>query len=202
MAYGSETASADAIAFTGILFKHRMIFSLKDIRDHAAEVIERWLQISEDLKDVLTSYFSWLYGVESFVDFKFLTVFQSIELYARKRLPSDDSDLLSTRHLTELVRRVLDAHWGSVSELFDAGIEAVANEIVAYRNFVVHRVGQTGRGERFGERLYWLTQRLAFVMKACLLTELSFPMTEQLDFFRRNQLYLHLVGTRTARISD
>jgi hypothetical protein len=46
--------------------------------------------------------------------------------------------------------------------------------------------------------LFWWLHRLQFLMKACLLTELTLPDSEQLGFFNQNQMFLHIAGLRNG----
>ena len=136
-----------------------------------------------------------LYKPKSYVDTRFLTVYQSLEVYDRLREATEGHDDSTNEPSTgEHLTRLIHEHASTMIPLFGDNVqEAVAN-LVRYRNFVVHRDSLISDDPEYGRKLFWLTQRLMFLMKACFLTELGISDEEQLKFFRRNQMYLHVLG--------
>jgi hypothetical protein len=78
--------------------------------------------------------------------------------------------------------------------LFGNEIGQAISELTRYRNYVVCHDFQAGADADYGAKMFWLTQKLMFLVKACLLTELGIPNADQLKFFQRNRIYIHLLG--------
>ncbi len=184
----------DSDAATDLL-PHKMIFSLADVADRAIPLIGRWFEVCERLRGVCNPYFSSLLQPNIFVDLRFLTVFQSLEVYARSRGYGDVQH--PGQHLSEQFTKLLEDHWACIDSLFfENSSSGAATELMRYRNFVVHRDSGLGEQSNYGETLFWWTQRLRFLLTACLLTELGIPADEQTTFFRRNELFTHIVGLK------
>lgn len=66
--------------------------------------------------------------------------------------------------------------------------------MISLRNYVVHRDSRLGDDPDYGHRLFWLTQKLMFLMKACLLAELGIEADDRARFFYRNQMYAHILS--------
>lgn len=176
------------------LLPYKMLFSLGDFKDRTVDLIARWIDISDRLSDVCGPYFGIQYKPDSFVDVKFLVVFQSLEVYQRKTAPKTLLASPQGGPLDDIVRQLVELHWGAIGPLFGGNLAAAVKEIVSYRNYVVHRNSDLDRRETYGADLYWLTQKLMFLMKACLMAELGISSEEQRKFFERNQMYIHLLG--------
>lgn len=173
------------------LTPHKMLFLLEDIKDRMIELIGRWFELSEQLRGVCNPYFGIIYKPKSYVDTRFLTVYQSLEVYDRlRRTAKGDVEPPKSEHLT----RLISEHASTMIPLFGSNVQNSVSNLLRYRNFVVHRDSAIGDDPEYGRELFWLTQRLMFLMKACFLTELGFSDEEQLKFFRRNQMYLHILG--------
>ena len=176
------------------LLRHQMLFSLKDVRSRTIDLIGRWIDVSERLSDVCYPYFGTQYKPGSFVDTKYLFVFQALEVYQRHRRPKDQPSLSTNSPLDVLLASLLEEHWAVIGPLFGANsVEAVA-EVIRYRNYVVHRDSDLGESPAYAATLYWLTQKLMFAMKSCFLDELGIPTEERIKLFRQNQLYVHMLG--------
>jgi hypothetical protein len=177
------------------LLPYKMLFTLEDVKARAVELIARWLEVSDRLSDVCNPYFGIQYKPSSFVDIKFLVVFQSLEIYHRIRASDVQSrEFIPGGLLDEMVRHLLEDHWNVAAPLFQNDLARAVSEIVSHRNYVVHRDSNLGRSETFGGDLYWLTLKLMCLMKACLMSELDISPMEQLTYFQRNQMYVHLRG--------
>ena len=125
---------------------------------------------------------AYLYKPESYVDTRFLTVYQSLEVYDRLRGEGKEHDEpMSEPPKGEHLMRLIREHTSTMIPLFGGNVqEAVAN-VVRYRNFVVHRDSPIGDDPQYGRNLFWLTQRLMFLMKACFLTELGISDRETIE---------------------
>jgi hypothetical protein len=186
--YHDAEAAAD-------LLRHQMLFSLRDIRERTIDLIGRWIEVSCRLSAVCDAYFAIQYKPDSFVDTKFFQVFQALEIYQRKRLnPEGQGVLLPASSLQGLLTGLLQEHWATVGPLFGGNLAETVEEVMKYRNYVVHRDSDLGDSSDYGANLYWLTQKLIILMKACLLTELGLSSEERVKLFRQNQLYVHIRG--------
>lgn len=185
--FHDEDAAAD-------LLRHKMLFSLKDVRSRAVELISKWIDVSQRLKGACNPYFSIHYKPGSFVDTKFLAVFQSLEVYYRERHPEIFPTVPAGVSLQDFLPGLLQEHWDGVGPLFGRTPAEAATEVVQFRNCVVHGYPDLMNKPDYGEKLYWLTQKLMFLMKGCLLRELGFSVEDQLKLFRQNQLHVHLLS--------
>jgi len=177
---------------------HRMLFTLQDVRERAMELFARWIDLSSRLVNALTPFFAVQYQPKTYVDIKFLSVFQALELYAlaSHREQVIEPSIVVSGRLSEAIRRLLEDHWAEIGPLFPEGLQVATNEIISFRNFVVHRSSDLDSAESFGSRLFWLTQAMVFLMNACLLQELGFSVDERVRLIRRNPLFDHIVGQR------
>jgi hypothetical protein len=174
---------------------YSMLFSLDDVEDQAVDLISKWIEISHRLNDVCNLYFGVLYKPKSFLDTRFMLVCQSLEVYQRKRAPAGEGshgslDLAFAKELA----RLLEEHRTTVGPLFGNEIGQGISELTRYRDYVIYRDSKVGLESDYGPKMFRLTQKLMFLMKACLLTELGIPSERQLKFFQNNQMYVHLLG--------
>jgi hypothetical protein len=172
------------------LYPHKMIFSLEDVRDRVPDLVSRWLGVSARFKRSLPLYFGIQYKPDTFIDIKFLVVVQSLEAFQRERLAFRNESAPSQGG--ELLRQLLKEH-AAIKPLFgDTG--SVVAELVKYRDYVINRDSDLAESPTFGRDVYFMTQKLMFLMKACLLTELGFPVEQQAALFQRNQQYVYLLS--------
>jgi hypothetical protein len=172
-----------------------MLFSLGDVQDQAVDLISKWIEISRRLNDVCNLYFGVLYKPESFLDTRFMLVCQSLEVYQRKREPGGgESHRSRDSFFAEELARLLEEHRATVGPLFGNEMGQGISELTKYRDYVLFRDSKVGSDSDYGPKMFWLTQKLMFLMKACLLTELDISGERQLKFFQNNQRYAHLLG--------
>ena len=177
------------------LFPYSMLFSLSDVEDRAVDLISKWLDISERLSEVCNLYFRLQYQPDSFVETRFLLVCQSLEVYQRKRQPASKGDRgFSDAVFGEQLAKLLEEHRATVGPLFGNEIGKAISELTKYRDYVVCHDFRAGTDADYGATMFWATQKLVFLMKACLLTELGISSEDQSKFFQRNRMYVHLLG--------
>jgi hypothetical protein len=118
-------------------------------------------------------------------------------VYQKLKRKSDGSDECNkNQFLFDLFLSLLREHWRTVGVLFGKDPSDAATEIIKVRDYVVHRDNKLGKMSHFDENLYWLTQKLMCLMKACLLTELAIAEEDQLKLFRKNEFFVHLLGLK------
>jgi hypothetical protein len=172
------------------LTPHKMLFTLSDVADRLVDLIGKWFEISERLRSVFNVYFAVLYKPDSFLDVKFHFVYQALELYDSSRKGSGPEESGNPTSDRELLERLLNENYQTIAPLFASSSGNAITELLRYRNFIMHRTPTSLADDpNFGRRLFWWTQRLMFLMKACFLTELGIPESLQLAWFRRNQMY-------------
>jgi hypothetical protein len=177
------------------LLSHKMLFTLADVKDRVVDLIRRWIELSDRLKDVCNLYFANQDKPETYLDVKFFLVFQALEVYQRQRQTAARDIVNSSGPLLgALFTSLLQEHKAVVGPLVGDDAAKAAEQVLRYRNYIVHHDSDLGNGPNYNADLFWLTQKLLCLMKACLLTELGIPVEDQLKFFRRNQMYVHILA--------
>jgi hypothetical protein len=177
------------------LLPYGMLFSLGDVEDRAVDLINKWIDISQRLSDVCNLYFRLQYQFDSFVETKLLLLCQCLEVYQREREPPHADNRGSSDFVfDEQFEELLEEHRTTIGPLFGNEIPQAISDVIRYRNYVTCHDFKAGSDSGYGLKIFWLTQKLMFLMKACLLTELGIPSEHQLKFFQHNQMYVHLLG--------
>ncbi|HXQ39184.1 MAG TPA: HEPN domain-containing protein [Anaerolineales bacterium] len=177
------------------ILPYKMLFTLSDFQERIVDLIDKWLEISVTLKDVFIPFFGIQYKPDIYVDLKFLIVFQCIEVYLRLRPGESNNNVRRSSDSLELqLEELLNEHWSTIGAVFGESLEKSLRDIVELRNYVVHRNSSIGERPDYGSKLFWSTQRLMFLMKACLLDELGISAEERLVLFKRNQLYSQMLS--------
>jgi hypothetical protein len=121
-------------------------------------------------------------------------VLDETEVYQRQR-PGGNPAPPAEPPLTDFLRRLLEEHWAAIGPLFGGrSAGEAADEVMRYRNYVVHRDSDLGSSPNYAESWFWLTRKLLFLMKACLPGELGIPPEGRVNLFRQNQMYIHMLG--------
>jgi hypothetical protein len=172
-----------------------MLFSLSDVKDRVIDLLASWIDISQRLRDACNLYFRLQYQPDSFIETRLLLVCQFLEVYQRERQPAITDDRgPDDMVFGEQLERLLEEHRTTVGPLFGNEIQVAVAELMKYRNYVICRDFKAGADSDYGAKMFWLTQKLMFLMKACLLAELGINSEEQLKFFEHNGMYVHLLG--------
>ena len=182
------SAFPDAEAASDLL-PHKMIFTLEDVHGGAGELFGKWVETHDRFAAACELYFNAQDRPDTYVDMNYLIVSQALEAYYREHAGRAGAEF------AEAVTALAEEHSGKLAPLFGSHGEVIA-DLLEYRHFVTHRDTDLNRGTKYAPHLYWLTQRLMFLMRACWLTELGIPAAEQEKLFRRNQLFVHIVGSR------
>ncbi len=168
---------------TDYLLPHKMIFSLEDVKGFPIELLGRWLEVYGRLSKVCGMFFAMLYK-PSYTDYNYLANFQSLQIYESTRRTGDDEPAR--------LRRLLEEYWEVIGPLFKNDLASVTIELIQLRDYIVHKNSDLGKVPDYSVNLYWSGQRLAFLLKACLLSELGFSIDDVKKFFFRNQSFLYL----------
>src|SRR5262249_28028617 len=92
--------------------------------------------------------------------------------------------------LPEVLRDLMARHEKQFAPLAPGGIDAAVTEVMHARNLLLHMAPNTSQEAII--RLYWLSERLILLMKACLLGELGIPVERQLQLLGRIPTYVRL----------
>jgi hypothetical protein len=203
-----------------------MIFTYQDVRDDFESIMQQWLRIAEEMRDLCDLFFSTFYGGRSFVENRFLTAVRALEVFHRQKF--DGTDVPNKEHESRL-KKILDSAPGEhrtwlkqklrysneptlrrrMHELLEhAGplIDAVVRDrerfismTVDTRNFFTHFDPASGSHVvRDPSTLHWLAERLLTLMKICLILELGVDAERCASWFNRNRRYRYLASTRSS----
>ena len=77
--------------------------------------------------------------------------------------------------------------------------DAFVNQAAATLRYIERQNAEECGAASHGAELYWLMQKLRFLIKACFLAELGFGTEQIRSFFNRNVYFQHISGLETAR---
>jgi hypothetical protein len=162
---------------------HKMIFSLEDVKERAISLMARWLEVYPRLNRICAPYFAIQYR-PSFTDLAYLTNFQCLQVCLSSRTSVVDEK--------SRLQDLLKEYWEVVGVLFKGDPDSISSKLMDLRNYVVHRTSNLGEQPGYGAILYFSAQRLGFLLKAYLLTEIGLSKEDITGFFFRNQMFLYL----------
>ena len=204
-----------------LLIPHSMLFTLHDMIDDFRTVLERWFNLSNELDSVCNLFFGVQSRPELNLENKFLNVVQAVETYHRRRVknevlpkaehkrkkrevlrsvPAEYQEWLkgllaysNEPRLEHRIREILEkAHDAIAPVIIDK--ESFARRVKDTRNYFTHYDRRLLKRAARGEELFWLTQKLSYLLQACLLLELGFPMQKCAQLLQRNQSFTFLMG--------
>lgn len=85
---------------------HRMLFTLKDIRENFSEIVSRWFSLHEALEPLHNLYFGTMRSPWMYVEQRFMNMFQALESFDRRAFTLEPEKRQSH---DEKVARILDA---------------------------------------------------------------------------------------------
>lgn len=138
--------------------------------DHLPHDFERslnnWFAASERHESTLNLYFSAVHSPDMFAEQRFLSIVQAAETYHRQKYGKNYT-------LKDRVRLLVDRYRQELGPIIADSLR-FAVRVYDTRNYFTHY--ETGKRERaaHGRELHLLTQRVAYVVRACLLSELGF----------------------------
>jgi hypothetical protein len=204
----------------------QMLFTLEDI--DFTDFVERWLRLTDRYSDACNIYFGLKYGPPAYLDMTFMGIAQVLYLYHSRR---DDGLARRTeeeRRLKEIVAALTqaDAEWvidhvgarphptfegvlrelvGQHSAVMDPLMsnrqDRFINQVMNTLYYAIHREPEVGLAASHGAELYWMMEKLRFLIKACFLSELGFSEQKTLSLFERNALYQHVRQLEAVRES-
>lgn len=205
---------------------HEMLFTIKDIDfDH---FIKKWFAFTRTYSASCNIYFGLMYGPPAFVDMTFENVANAVHLYydrtpdgvARKesderflteamaQLPSSHKDWL-VDHLGPKPRppfrvalvRLLERHDEVMNPLLQGRGGRFVDQVLGTLEYVIRRDPDFELTASYGADLYWLTEKLRFLLKACFLHESGFGSEAIRACFQRNALYRHICQLEDSAVN-
>ncbi len=205
----------------------QMLFTLANV--DFSTFLERWLKLSETYFDAFNIYFGIQYGPPSFIDMTYALVAQSILLYyaqtkeghehrdAEQRQLKSILPCLSLQQAEWLVdhlgpkpyppfqnvlQRLVERHGDVLDPILSKRRDAFVNQVTNTLHYIERRNPADYLAASHGADLYWLTQKLRFLLRACFLTDLGFPADQVIALLQRNAYYQHISALEAAREKD
>jgi len=222
-----ELIQPDDAKARGEVSWHEMLFTLKEI--NFTDFIGRWLNLTRVYSAACNVYFGLMYGPPSFLDMKFQNVANAVQLYYARRedgaahRASDEQRLrevlatTSPAHREWLVdhlgvspyppfqavlRTLLEKHGDSIDPLITARRDRFVDVVLSTLEYIVRREPGLEVAASSGADLYWLMEKLRFLLKACFLHEVGFSTEDIRRCFGRNAMYQHIYQQELTREAE
>ena len=101
-----------------------------------------------------------------------------------------------------VLQRLVERHGTVLDPILGNRRDAFVNQAAATLRYIERRDAEELGASCHGSELYWLMQKLQFLMKACILAELEFPSEQIGNFFGRNIHFQHISRLEMARDSS
>jgi hypothetical protein len=165
--------------------------------------VQKWFEISEEIRPLFDLYFGVMYNSEMYIEFKFLGLAHALESYHRycKRYskeqtpPNWENEIkiihkfypyIPTRCLGKIkecynpdLRKRVTEVYGEYSDIADIHFnfkhqEFFSRKVTKTRNYYTHWSKGKEKDVAYGDDLFLLTQDLQFLLELCIMTELGF----------------------------
>ena len=201
------------------VFRHDMLFSLDDVRVQFDTILSRWFALTNELRDVVSRFYSIKFRPNTLLETRFLMVVQAVEAYHRRT--GRRQQAIPEREYQERIAAILagapEGQQGwlkqklefsneptlarRLKDLIEDTLPTTASllgdrktfvrEVVDTRNYHTHYSQELRKKAVSGERLYWITSALTDLFEACLLTKLGFTPQQTHELFASNRRYQH-----------
>jgi hypothetical protein len=197
-----------------------MLFTYEDVQDSLAAILNRWIEFSRANQVFCRVFFGLVDAPRTFVEDRFLRSVQAIALFfgagrygqdpvARELMAAQNgvlqlcaedqrqrlSAVLPTEAEVSLPSNLLAAlsdHREIMGPLVADDPEGFANRIIATRAYLTRYDPALPAPPLDDERLLWATEKLAVLLKACILECVGIPRDQMARLFHRNRKYQHL----------
>jgi hypothetical protein len=207
------------INHTDTFNKKDALFVLNDIKQDLSLIMQKWFNLFDLAEDIINLYFSTIYNDKLYIENKFLALVQVLESFHRskfdkiKYLTEEHKEKL--HHILEatpveykdwLEKKLQHSHEPSLDERLQellqktkeimipiiAVPEDFFQKVKKTRNYLTH-YGDSLKDKSFsGDDLARATQILYFMVKACLLSELTCTTARCEELLSRNGKYQYL----------
>lgn len=192
-----------------------MLFSFQDLDDFG-KIIEKWLEISNELDSVCNLFFSIRYSPEMYLENQFLNVSQALESYHRRRMRNEELPKAEHEKRLEEIMAQAPKEYGEwleqrlgysnepnfrkrIKEIVDMGSDVIVpligkkkdfvNKVYNTRNYYTHYDLSLKESAVKGSELYWVIQSLSFLIQVCFLKDLGFSSEKRTKLICRNEQY-------------
>ncbi|MCH7812263.1 MAG: hypothetical protein IH958_06500 [Chloroflexi bacterium] len=197
-----------------------MLFALPDIREGFSDIVDKWLEIADELDSVCNLFFSLAYRAPTYLENRFLPLVQAAESYHRRRrknevlspaehgrkiesilehVPTEHKEWLLQKlnysnepSLRKRLKELVDETEGVISPLIGSKQKFV-DDVVNTRNYLTHFDEELQSKAARGADLFRLAEALSVIVEACLLGELGLTGEIRTKLFHRNQRYTYAV---------
>ena len=205
---------------------HEMLFTLNDVK--FADFIGRWLQLTTKYQDACNVFFGLMYGPPSFLDMKIQNVANAVRLYYERHPDGLARQAADEQRLKEIVApltvpdrewlvdqlgvnprtpfrvalaALLEKHGHSIEALIGGRQDRFIDTVSATLDYIDRRDRNLEPDSAVGADLYWLTEKLRFLLKACFLHEAGFSADAIRGCFHKNALFQHIYHLEIASSS-
>jgi len=98
-----------------------------------------------------------------------------------------------------VLRSLVERHGGALDPILSKRRDAFVNQATNTLHYIQQRSAADYLAASHGSDLYWLMQKLRFLIKACFLTDLGFSSDQVIAFLQRNDYYQHISALEAAR---
>ncbi|OWK36695.1 HEPN domain-containing protein [Fimbriiglobus ruber] len=207
-----------------IVRKNEMLFTLADV--DLVPFIEKWLRLSDIYSGAFTIFFGIQYGPPSYIDMTYTLLVQVLALYyantkqgleqreeEERRLKSAISvisaqdaewivDHIGVRPyptFKTLLRRLIEQYGVTLDPILSKRRDAFVNQAISTLQYIERRNPEGKIAASHGSELYWLIQKIKFLIKTCILAESGFSPNKINDILLNNTLFQHLRELETER---
>ena len=191
------------------IYRHRMLFRFKEIREDAQRIINNWFDAYDKIAPALELYFSAKTGAHKYLESQFLALAQGLETYHRRTSNEKLMDEAVFKELTENLRKQCpEEHKNWLSGRLEYGNEVnlrrrikliiepfkeflgttkerekLINTIVDTRNYLTHYNNSLESKAASDKDLFSLCRKMEAIFQFNLLQELGFREEEIKSIF-------------------
>lgn len=201
------------------LIPHEMLFVLGDYPGGWSSLIPKWFETYQAMKDAINLFMGTRYAPARYVEGRFLTLAQALEVYDRRKHPKADEP--SEEHIARinavigsspdqfrawLEQQLRFSHQPSFRRRVRNTVERVApalstmfpnskaqasfvNAVCGARNYYTHWDESETSIELSGAKLHWLSQKIVWILKVAILIDLGLSPDSVKELLERNQAY-------------
>jgi hypothetical protein len=201
-----------------------MLFTYADV--DFSTLLSKWLTLADSYSESFNIFFGIQYGPPRYIDMTFLLVVQALMLYFTRTsegatLLADEERLLKelipavpasyaawlVDHLgatpypplTAVLRRLVERHGAILDPLISGRRDAFVSQAANTLRYIEQRKEVDDAAASHGSDLYWLMQKLRFLIKASYLSEIGIPNDTISDLFQRSVYYQHIARIERSR---
>jgi ApeA N-terminal domain 1 len=196
-----------------------LLFTVGDVADRFEPFMQRWFDFVSTHADFCSVFFSYGYEKHGFLEARFLFLMQAALCLLQDETPGGSDaiepfetsrrSLLATGGLSNqpyanlafpsaiqmampmLFAKLLSDHWGLIRSVVGTTEERFVRVLFSTFDYVLHRGTSAAEAAR-GTDILWLHQRLAAVLKICVLKQLEFSDEKIAEIVAGNAEMSHL----------